>query len=70
MEHERKRKQNEEHRTVLKNQMKPRSLVPEPYPIEQAGIGSPAHIGKIVHEDRLKQLKWIERNLLQEVNQI
>jgi hypothetical protein len=27
--------------------------------IEPAGIGSPAHIGKIVHDDRIKQLKYI-----------
>ena len=28
--------------------MRVRSLVPEPYPVEQAGIGSPVHIGKIM----------------------
>lgn len=50
--------------------MKPRNLIPEPDKVEFAGIGSPAHIGKIVHEDRLKQLKVIERNFLKEVKQI
>jgi hypothetical protein len=50
--------------------MKPRNIHPEPDKVEFAGIGSPAHIGKIVHEDRLKQLKVIERNFLQEVKQL
>jgi hypothetical protein len=59
-----------EHLSVLRGQMKPRNLIPEPDKVEFAGIGSPAHIGKIVHEDRLKQLKVIERNFLKEVKQI
>lgn len=50
--------------------MRPRSLLQESDKVEIAGIGSPAHIGKIVHDDRLKQMKWIERNLLQELKQI
>ena len=50
--------------------MKTRNLIPEPDKVEFAGIGSPVHIGKIVHEDRLKQLKVIERNFLKEVKQI
>lgn len=65
-----KKEVNNEHLSVLRGQMKPRNLIPEPDKIEFAGIGSPAHIGKIVHEDRLKQLKVIERNFLKEVKQI
>ena len=48
-----------DHLNVLRNQMKIRNLLPEPDKIEFAGIGSPAHIGKLVHDDRLKQLKYI-----------
>jgi hypothetical protein len=50
--------------------MRPRVLQQEPDKIEAAGIGSPAHIGKIVHDDRIKQLKWIERSYLQELRQM
>ena len=55
---------------TLRNQMKPRVLLPQTDRVEVAGIGSPAHIGKIVHDDRLRQLKWIERNFMQELKQI
>ena len=48
-----------EHLKVLRGQMRPRVLLQEPDKIEAAGIGSPAHIGKIVHDDRIKQLKYV-----------
>lgn len=65
-----KKEVNSEHLSILRGQMKTRNLIPEPDKVEFAGIGSPVHIGKIVHEDRLKQLKVIERNFLKEVKQI
>lgn len=59
MEREHRKEVSNEHLSALRAQMKPRNLLPEPDRIEFAGIGSPAHIGKIVHDDRLKQLKCI-----------
>ena len=70
MEKEQKKYANNEHLKVLRGQIKPRNLLPEPDKIEFAGIGSPAHIGKIVHDDRLRQLKWIERNFLREAGSL
>lgn len=56
---------NSQHLRALRGQMRPRILQQEPDKIEAAGIGSPAHIGKIVHDDRIKQLKQIERSYMQ-----
>ena len=64
-EKEEKKGMGNEHLKVLRGQMRPRVLLQEPDKIEAAGIGSPAHIGKIVHDDRIKQLKYVERSYLQ-----
>ena len=44
---------------VLKSQVKPRVLKPEPEKIESVGLGSPVNIGKVVGDDRKRQLEWI-----------
>ena len=41
---------------VLKSQVKPRVLRPEPEKIENVGLGSPVNIGKVVGDDRKRQL--------------
>ena len=59
MEDEKKRQKSFEgkkHLEVLNGQFKPRKLLPDKEPIEEAGIGSPVHIGKYMNDDRKRQL--------------
>ncbi len=39
--------------------MKPRKLIPDPEPPEKIGLGSPVNIGKVIGDDRKRQLEWI-----------
>ncbi len=45
-------------------QVKPRKLLPQPDTPEKVGLGSPVNIGKVVGDDRKRQLDWIEKSLL------
>lgn len=44
---------------VLKSQVKPRKLLADPEVPEKVGLGSPVNIGKVVGDDRKRQLEWI-----------
>ena len=66
MEDEKKRQKSidgKKHLQVLHGQLKPRKLLADKEPVEDAGIGSPVHIGKYMNDDRKRQLEWIERSL-------
>ena len=39
--------------------MKPRVLIQESDRLEKVGIGSPVNIGKVMGDDRKRQLDWI-----------
>lgn len=48
--------------------MKPRKLLADPDVPEQIGLGSPVNIGKVMGDDRRRQLDWIEKSLLREIH--
>lgn len=64
----RKSHENKEMLEILKNQVKPRSLMAEPEKMEKVGLGSPVNIGKVMGDDRKRQLEWIEKSLLKEIH--
>ena len=64
----RKSEENKRMLEVLQKQVKPRRLIPEPEKIEKVGLGSPANIGKVMGDDRKRQLGWIEKSLLKEIH--
>ena len=62
MDHYNRLRKSEEDKKVLeelKAQVKPRKLLPEPEVQEKVGLGSPVNIGKVVGDDRRRQLEWI-----------
>lgn len=64
----RKSEENKRMLEVLKRQVKPRKLIADPEKLEKVGLGSPANIGKVMGDDRKRQLDWIEKSLLKEIH--
>lgn len=56
--------QNKRVLETLKSQVKPRKLLADPDPQEKVGLGSPVNIGKVMGDDRKRQLDWIQKSLL------
>lgn len=55
----RKSEQDKKVLETLKDQIKPRRLLPEPQAPVVVGNSSPVNIGKTMSDDRKKQLQWI-----------